>query len=62
LARLIRSARYCVIKTASTYRIDINLLTFVAVGALALAITWLTVGLQAIKAGLANPVEALRYE
>jgi len=31
-------------------------------GALALAIAWLTVGHRAIRAALANPVEALRYE
>jgi putative ABC transport system permease protein len=31
-------------------------------GALGLVIAWLTVSYQAIKAALANPVEALRYE
>jgi len=31
-------------------------------GLLALAIAWLTVGWQAVRAALTNPVEALRYE
>ena len=31
-------------------------------GMAAMGIAWLTVGYQAIKAALANPVEALRYE
>ncbi len=44
------------------YRIDIGLATFFFAGALALAIALFTVCFQAIKAALANPVEALRYE
>ena len=44
------------------YRIDIGWLTFVWVGAVTLAIALLTVSSQAIRAALANPVEALRYE
>jgi len=35
---------------------------FVSAGGLALFIALLTVSMQAIKAALANPVEALRYE
>jgi putative ABC transport system permease protein len=44
------------------YRINIDLLTFPLVGLAALAIALLTISSQAIKAALANPVEALRYE
>ena len=44
------------------YRIHIGLGTFLLAGAIALAIALLTVSFQAIKAALANPVEALRYE
>ena len=44
------------------YRINIGLGTFLLAGAIALVIALLTVSLQAIKAALANPVEALRYE
>ncbi|MCL4707458.1 ABC transporter permease [bacterium] len=44
------------------YRIDLSLWIFLLAGAIALLIAWLTVSWQAIKAALANPVEALRYE
>jgi putative ABC transport system permease protein len=44
------------------YRIEIDILMFLLPGALALVIALLTVSTQAIKAALANPVEALRYE
>jgi putative ABC transport system permease protein len=44
------------------YRIDIGWGVFVLSGLLALAVAWLTVSYQSIKAALANPVEALRYE
>jgi putative ABC transport system permease protein len=44
------------------YRIDINWWVFTLAGGLALVIALLTVSTQAIKAALANPVEALRYE
>jgi putative ABC transport system permease protein len=44
------------------YRIEIDLWTFVAAGGLALLIALMTVGTQAIKAALVNPVESLRYE
>jgi len=40
------------------YRINIGLRTFLLAGAIALV----TVSFQAVKAALANPVEALRYE
>jgi len=36
--------------------------TFVAGGMLTLAVVLLTVSIQAVKAALANPVDALRYE
>lgn len=44
------------------YRTSLGLWTFVWAGALALLIALLTVSFQALKAALANPVEALRYE
>jgi putative ABC transport system permease protein len=44
------------------YRIDIGWWVFALAGGLALFIALLTVSAQAIKAALANPVEALRYE
>jgi putative ABC transport system permease protein len=44
------------------YRIDIGWWIFALAGGLALLIALLTVSAQAIKAALANPVEALRYE
>jgi putative ABC transport system permease protein len=44
------------------YRIDISWWMFALAGGLALLIALLTVSTQAIKAALANPVEALRYE
>jgi putative ABC transport system permease protein len=44
------------------YRIDIGLATFFFAGVLALVIALFTVCFQAVKAALANPVEALRYE
>lgn len=45
-----------------TYHIDIEIGSFVLGGALALVTAWLMVGHRAIRAALANPVEALRYE
>jgi putative ABC transport system permease protein len=44
------------------YRIDISWWIFALAGMLTLLIALLTVSAQAIKAALANPVEALRYE
>jgi putative ABC transport system permease protein len=44
------------------YRIDLTAWIFLAAGALSLAIALLTISFRAIKAALANPVEALRYE
>lgn len=45
-----------------TYRIEIVWWMFVVAGVLTLFIALLTVSWQAIRAALANPVEALRYE
>ncbi|MCI0692122.1 ABC transporter permease [candidate division KSB1 bacterium] len=44
------------------YRIDVGWPMFALAGGAALLIALLTVSTQAIKAALANPVEALRYE
>jgi putative ABC transport system permease protein len=44
------------------YRIDIEWWMFAAAGLLAVAIAFLTVGGQAVKAALANPVKSLRSE
>ena len=44
------------------YRIEISWWVFALSGGVALLIALLTVSTQAIKAALANPVEALRYE
>lgn len=48
--------------TGFAYRTDIGVLTFLFAGGIAFAIAGLTVGYQAIKAALANPVQTLRYE
>ena len=44
------------------YRISLNLWIFVAAGAAALITATVTVSYQSIKAAIANPVDALRYE
>jgi len=44
------------------YRVNIHWLVMVSAGFLALATALTTVSFQAIKAAVANPVEALRYE
>lgn len=44
------------------YRVDLDWLVFFAAGLTAFCIAILTVGLQTIKAALANPVKSLRYE
>jgi putative ABC transport system permease protein len=44
------------------YRIVVGWWIFALAGGLALLIALLTVSAQAIKAALANPAEALRYE
>jgi len=44
------------------YRIEINWWIFALTGVLAIIIALITIGFQAIKAALANPVESLRAE
>ena len=44
------------------YAADIGWVTFVAAGAAALIIAWITVGYQSIKAAVSDPVRSLRYE
>ena len=44
------------------YRVEISWWIFLLAGLLALAIAWLTVSYQSIKAALANPTKSLRYE
>jgi putative ABC transport system permease protein len=44
------------------YRTEITIWAFVATGSAALVIAFLTIGFQAVKAALANPVKSLRYE
>jgi len=44
------------------YRINISLWVFIVTGVTALLIALLTIGVQALKAGIANPVKSLRTE
>jgi hypothetical protein len=44
------------------YRINIGWWVFAGAGAFALLITLVTIGFQAIRAALANPVKSLRTE
>ena len=44
------------------YRTDIQPTVFIFAGLLALAIAWLTVSYQTIKAANSDPVKALRYQ
>ena len=44
------------------YRIDLQVWYFISAGLITLFIAWITVGVQAVKAATANPVESLRYE
>ena len=44
------------------YRISIGWWVFFAAGALAIIIAFMTIGFQAVKAGVANPVKSLRTE
>jgi putative ABC transport system permease protein len=44
------------------YRIDITVWPFVAAAAVSLALGWISVSFQTIRAAMTNPVEALRYE
>ncbi|HEY9164546.1 MAG TPA: ABC transporter permease [Candidatus Kryptonia bacterium] len=44
------------------YRVPISWWTFIIAGGFAFIVALLTVGVQAIKAEMANPIESLRYE
>jgi len=44
------------------YRIDIQWWMFVVAGLMAVAIAFLTVSFQSVRAALANPVKSLRSE
>jgi putative ABC transport system permease protein len=44
------------------YKTEIGVMSFVIGGMAALIISWLTVSYQSIRAAIANPTKALRYE
>jgi putative ABC transport system permease protein len=44
------------------YRIDIQWWMFAVTGIVAVAVAFMTVGFQSVRAALANPVESLRSE
>jgi len=44
------------------YRIDLGVLVFAIAGVTAFLIAWVTVGIESVKAALANPVDSLRSE
>jgi ABC-type antimicrobial peptide transport system permease subunit len=44
------------------YRINLEPWYFIAAGTSALIVTWLTVGVQAVKAATANPINSIKYE
>lgn len=44
------------------YHVTLGVDTFLLAGLVALLVAWLTISVQAVRAALANPVEALRYE
>ncbi len=44
------------------YRISIGWWVFIAAGALAIIVAFVTIGFQAVRAGIANPVKSLRTE
>ena len=44
------------------YRISIGWWVFIVAGALAIIVAFVTIGLQAVRAGVANPVKSLRTE
>ena len=48
--------------TDFAYRIDLEWWVFVLAGAVAIGVAFLTVGVQSVKAALANPVESLKSE
>ena len=40
----------------------LRVLVFIVAGVLSLAVAWLTVGVESVKAAMANPVDALRND
>jgi len=48
--------------TDFSYRIDVNAWAFIIAGTMAIVFALLTIGSQAIKAAVANPVKSLRSE
>ena len=44
------------------YRIAIGWSVFIIAGALAIVIAFITIGLQAVRTGIANPIKSLRTE
>ncbi|NQV19135.1 MAG: ABC transporter permease [Armatimonadetes bacterium] len=44
------------------YHVALNAGTFILAGIICLIIVWLTVGFQALKVAVKNPIDALRYE
>ena len=48
--------------TGDPYRFDLNAWVFVFAGLGVVLIALITVGLQALRAAIADPVESLRYE
>ncbi|MDX1619190.1 MAG: FtsX-like permease family protein, partial [Balneolaceae bacterium] len=44
------------------YRIELGIGVFILAGLIALAISWMTVSYQSVKAALINPVDSLRNE
>lgn len=48
--------------SAFAYKTTIDAWPFILAGLIALAIAWLTVSYQSVKAAIANPVDSLRYE
>jgi putative ABC transport system permease protein len=44
------------------YRISIGWWVFIVAGLIAVIVAFVTIGLQAVKAGVANPVKSLRTE
>ena len=44
------------------FRISIGWWIFISAGALAIVIAFITIGFQAVRAGIANPVKSLRTE
>lgn len=44
------------------YRVELSLMTFILIGTVAVGLSLLTVGVQAARSALADPVKSIRYE